>query len=300
MRSEVCTIIVNWNLRADTVECLRSLFAAGVPPGGVVVVDNGSTDGSVDAVRAEFGGKLDLIETGKNLGLAGGINSGLPAVLAGETDWVFLLNNDTIVEPDLFERFADAVHAAPGIAVWGPRIVYHADPGRVWFLAERRIGRSLLGRPVPETRLEPEDAPLAVRADFISGCAMLVRREVFERIGGFDESLFLFAEEVDFCLRAARAGFKLAAAPRAGVRHKVSLSTDRDKPTARFLRIRNQVRVYRRYASVPGRGFYFLFTLLRALYHIAGDLLRGDGDLAGQTFRGWLAGWFTRAGPRNR
>jgi hypothetical protein len=290
------TLIINWNLRDDTIECLRSLLAAGAVSGQIIVVDNGSADGSVAAIRDAFGEKVGLIEIGENLGLAGGINAGLPAALEAGADWVFLLNNDTVAEPDLFERFREAIGKHPEIAVWGPRIVYHADPDRVWFLAERRVWGTLLGHPAPETHLSPEQALLAVPADFISGCAMLVRRDVFEQVGPFDASLFLFAEEVDFCLRAARAGFKLAAAPQAGVRHKVSLSTARDRPGARFYRIRNQVRVYRRYAPGLPSFFYFLFTLLRTGMTIAIDCLRGDGDLIGPAVRGWLAGWLTRMG----
>jgi GT2 family glycosyltransferase len=234
-----------------------------------------------------------LIETGENLGLAGGIDAGLPAALDAGARWVFLLNNDTIVNRDLFSRFSEAVEKHPDIAIWGPRIVYYAEPERVWFLAERRVAGTLLGRPVPETDMAPEAAPVAVPADFISGCAMLVRQDVFETIGDFDASLFLFAEEVDFCLRAGQAGFRLAAAPRAGVRHKVSLSTDRDRPGSRFHRIRNQARVYRRYASVPGRAFYFLFTLARTALLALSDLLRGERRLAGVALRGWWAGWFS-------
>jgi GT2 family glycosyltransferase len=293
MLPDLFTLIVNWNLRADTLDCLQSIFAAGADPGRVIVVDNGSQDGSAPAIREAFGSHVRLIETGENLGLAGGIDAGLPAALDAGARWVFLLNNDTIVDRDLFSRFGEAVEKYPDIAIWGPRIVYHAEPERVWFLAERRVAGTLLGRPVPETDKSPEAAPAAVPADFISGCAMLVRRDVFETIGDFDASLFLFAEEVDFCLRAGRAGFRLAAAPRAGVRHKVSLSTDRDRPGSRFHRIRNQARVYRRYAAVPGRAFYFLFTLARTALLALSDLLRGERRLAGAALRGWWAGWFS-------
>jgi GT2 family glycosyltransferase len=292
MTLKIYAIVVNWNLREDTLACLRSLFTAGAAPGSVILVDNASEDGSVGAIRNEFGDAVRLIETGENLGLAGGINAGLPAAMDGGAEWVFLLNNDTVVEPDLFDRFDEARRADPGVSVWGPRIVYFSDPGRVWFLAERRFLRTLLSRPVGETALPEGAAPIVVPADFISGCAMLVRRDVFERVGGFDQSLFLFAEEVDFCLRASRAGFKLAAAPRLGVRHKVSLSTEKDKPGSRFLRIRNQIRVYRRYSSRPGAIFYFAFTALRTVRIAFLDTLRGDAQLAGSAARGWLAGWF--------
>lgn len=297
MLSNLHTLVINWNLRDDTLACLRSLFADGAVPGSVIVVDNGSTDGSPAAITKEFEAAVRLIETGENLGLAGGINAGLPAALEGGASWIFLLNNDTVIEPGFFDRFDRAVQAHPDIAIWGPRIVYYADPQRTWFLAERRIGRTLLGQAAPNVNTAPGAGPEIVRADFISGCAMLVRREVFERIGGFDSSLFLFAEEVDFCLRAGLAGFRLAAAPGAVVRHKVSLSTGRDKKQSRFLRIRNQVRVYRRFASLSGAPFYFVFTFLRSVKFAFFDLLRGDAALAGAALRGWLAGWFSRQVP---
>lgn len=291
MIPDLYTLVVSWNLCADTLECIRSLFAAGAAPGTILVVDNGSTDGTPAALRAEFGEAVRIIEAGENLGLSGGINLGVRPLLERGAQWIFLLNNDTVVDPGLFGALAAAVGALPDVAVWGPQICYHADPQRVWSLGERRIAGSLLGRRAVSNDRYDSDLADPFPVDFVSGCAMLVRRDVFEAIGGFDAGLFLFAEEVDFCWRVARAGFRLAAAPQARLLHKVSLSTGRDRPQSRYYRTRNQIWVYRRYAGQGQRLFLFAFTLLRALRIAAMDLLRGDFALLRPLFSGWWDGW---------
>jgi len=299
MVEKTAILIVNWNLREDTLACIRALFAAGVRDEHVVLVDNGSSDRSPEAVQTEFEDRVVQIQSDRNLGLAGGINAGLPAALRTGADWIFLLNNDTVVSEDVFERLGAALQDLPGVGIWGPRIVYDTAPERVWSLGDRRVLGTLLTRPISESAMSSNGLPSSIPVDVVSGCAMLVHRQVFERIGGFDNSFFLFAEEVDFCLRAGQAGIDLAVAPRAVVRHKVSLSTDRDRPLARFLRIRNQIRVYRRYASGAGKPFYFVFTALRTVKMASVDLVRGDSGLAAPSFRGWAAGWFTRADRHN-
>lgn len=294
----VISIIVNWNLRADTLECLHSLFAAGALAGSVIVVDNGSTDGSVEAIRSAFGDSVGVIETGENLGLAGGINVGVRRALEMTADWIFLLNNDTLVAPDLFEQFASAASKIPEVAIWGPQILFHADPERIWFLAERRVAGTLLGRRANASdRLDPALAA-PFQADYISGCAMLVRRDVFQEIGGYDPTFFLFAEEVDFCQRARSAGFVLGAAPQAHVLHKVSLSTNQDPPRSQYLRIRNQIWFYRRYSDGWQSIFYFLFTWVRTGWLLLKSLLRGRIQIAIALTRGWVAGWLAPAEQR--
>jgi len=133
--------------------------------------------------------------------------------------------------------------------------------------------------------------PSLVPVDFVNGCGMLVKGDVFKRIGFFDTAYFMYGEEADLCWRARAAGFRMAVATQARMWHKVSASSNRDQPTARYLRIRNQIRFYRTYSRGLQLLVMFVFTWLRALYIALGDLTHGRVSLINPLIRGWIHGW---------
>jgi GT2 family glycosyltransferase len=287
---DIVTVMVNWNLKDDTIACVRSLLAAG--GGRVVVVDNGSTDGSVGALREAFGAAVTLVESGENLGFTGGVNLGVGRALGMGAAWVLLVNNDTVVADDFFAALSAGMAAAPEFDLYAPSIFYFDAPGRLWFFGDRLIAGTLFTRGLYRNAELPAGLPPAVAVDFVCGCGMLARREVFERAGGFDTSLFMYGEEVDFCWRARLAGFRMAVVPAAKMWHKVSSSAGKDKPRYRYLRVRNQAWFYRRYS----RGAQVLLmgaggSLKAALTGLA-DLARGDWGLIPPLLRGWRDGWF--------
>src|SRR5262245_21225912 len=123
--------MVNWNLKQDTLDCVASLFAAGALAGQVIVVDNGSIDGSVQALQQRFGAAVQVIESGHNLGFAGGCNLGLAYALERQAKWVFILNNDTVVDPALFAEWERAASSGAGYAIIAPLILYFNAPDRI-------------------------------------------------------------------------------------------------------------------------------------------------------------------------
>lgn len=287
--SALYSVVVNWNLKEDTIRCVQSLLAGGVPAGQVIVVDNGSTDGSLEAVRARFGGAARVHSTGENLGFTGGVNQGIRLALQAGAAWVLLVNNDTEVDPGMLPALLAA--AGAGFSLLGPLIYYMHEPERVWFFGDRLVPGTLFTRGLFKDRLRPQMGQDPVEVDFLSGCGLLVRREVFETVGLFDTSLFMYGEEVDFCWRAKLAGHRMAAVPGARMWHKVSRSASRDRPRARCLRVRNQIWFYRRYAGPLQRGIMLAGTGLRLLGMASTDLLRGDPGVAAAHWRGWWAGW---------
>ena len=132
MEPSVFIVVLNWNGRADTLTCLRSLQALADKRTRVLVVDNGSTDGSVAAILAAHP-EVPVIETGRNLGYAGGNNVGVRHAIAEGADFVLVLNNDTVCAPDMIDRLLQAAAKHPGAGMFCPRIFYMHDPGRVWF-----------------------------------------------------------------------------------------------------------------------------------------------------------------------
>jgi GT2 family glycosyltransferase len=284
-------VIVNWNLKDDTQTCVESLFAAGARVGQVIVVDNGSNDGSGEAIQTRFGPSVHLIVSGQNLGFAGGCNLGINYAIECGAEWILLLNNDTHVAPDFLTQLEDAAQNDPHPAIFGPIIYYHDAPDRVWYFGDRLIPGMLATRSLYRGQPIVKSLPATVPVDFISGCCMLIRKDVFKEIGMLDPSFFMYGEEVDLISRARLAGFRLAVATRSRMWHKVSASSKRDLPASRYLRIRNQILFYRKYSRGLQLALMFAFSSLRLFFIALGDILRGQPALIAPLLRGWGDGW---------
>jgi len=287
-------VIVNWNLKEDTLTCIDSLFAAGAIAGQVIVVDNGSSDGSVSALKEHFGPSVHIIQNQQNLGFAVASNLGIQHALDQGAQWILLLNNDTYVAPTFLTELASAVQSDARLSVLGPVILYHDFPDRIWYFGDRLLPGLLATHSLYRGHIYQERFPFLVPVDFVNGCGMLVKREVFQRVGFFDRAYFMYGEEVDWCWRARQAGFRPAVATRARMWHKVSMSANRDQGMARYLRIRNQIRFYRSYARGVQLFLMFVFTGLRALWLIGDDVGHGRWALLRPFIRGWLDGWLNR------
>ena len=297
MIQSIYSVLVNWNLKDQTLRCVQSLLDAGASVDQVIVVDNGSTDGSSEALRQSFGKDLRLIISDENLGFAQGCNLATRHALDRGAEWVFILNNDTVVAPTIFDELATASAASEEYAILSPLILYHDRPDRIWRVGDKLIPGTLITRSLYKGRMDHEALPQLVEVDFVSGSGMLVRRDVFETIGLFDPAYFMYGEEVDFCWRARAAGYRLACAPKAKMWHKVSSSAGRDPSTTRYLKIRNQIRFYHRYANRPQRLLMLAFTLARLMVIAVGDLLQGQPGLIEPLFEGWADGWFRPSRP---
>ncbi len=283
-------VVVNWNLKNETLACVDSLFRAGIKSGQVIVVDNGSVDNSKQALQDRFGSTIHLITSEQNLGFAGGCNLGIKYALERQVEWVLVLNNDTRVAPSFLAALADAAASDNRFSILGPIIFFDDAPDKIWYSGDRLLPGLLATRHVHRGQTKPPDRMVSV--DFLSGCCMLIKREVFEKIGLFDKSFFMYGEDVDFCWRARTAGFQLAVATNAMMWHKVSQSSNHDAAESWYFRIRNQNRFYRKYA----RGFQLVlmlvFSWLRVIGMAFGNLMHGRLSLIKPLAKGWVHGWF--------
>jgi len=220
----VAIIVLNWNRRDDAIACLTSLTRITYPNYRIILVDNGSTDGSAEAVRAQFP-PVQIIEIGKNLRFAGGNNVGLREVLQDQDDFALLLNNDTTVEPDFLDRLIEAAREDGRIGLVSPKILYQQRQDVIWFAGG--ILKPAWGyvRHFGLRQSDGERFNQRRQVTFLTGCCLLIRREVLQKVGLLDEGFFLYSEDADYCLRAAKAGFKLLYEPGARIYHKVSSST---------------------------------------------------------------------------
>ena len=221
MIPKVSIIIVTWNGKEDCISCLNSLRNLVPTRPSIIVVDNGSTDGTAGAVTERFP-EVAVITTPVNLGFAGGNNLGIERALAGGADYICLLNNDTVVDPNFMEELIRAAAEYPRAAILGSRILYATRPDRIWSegIAVNRISGRIYT--TYNNRKDSEISGDITEVDAVSGAAMLLKSEMLQEVGLLDEDYYLCFEDVDLCLRAGRMGYKIVTVPSSRVRHKVS------------------------------------------------------------------------------
>jgi GT2 family glycosyltransferase len=222
----VAVVVLSWNRAEATLACLQSLAQQHFPGAQVIVVDNGSTDGTPDQVREKYPW-VEVIETGRNLGYGGGNNVGIQAALAAGADYVWLLNNDTLVEPDALTKLVQAAEARPGAGAWSPRILTRETPARIWY-AGGSLG-TVLTRSTHHAmwRNAKDETSLAQRSvSYVPGCALLLRRTAIEETGPWEERFFLYWEDVDYCRRLSEHGWGMVYVPDALVLHTGAGSSD--------------------------------------------------------------------------
>lgn len=295
MFSDLSIIIVNWNLKEDTIECIESLLKAGALLNQIILVDNGSTDGSIPAINNHFTNSVHIIDAENNLGFAQGNNLGIEYALRQNSKWILLINNDTLVAPNFIEELHQATITSPEFSIITPLILYYDKPSKIWYLGDHLIGNTLLTINYYKNRDVNQKIPSVVPIDFANGCAMMINRKVLEQIGLLDAALFMYAEDVDFCWRARLAGFKFACITTARIWHKISKSSESDRSSARYLRIRNQIYFYRRYSKGYQLFIILIYTLIRTIRISISDLLLWQLDLILPLVRGWWDGWFVTA-----
>jgi len=216
----VSVIVLNWNGEAYVHKCLDSLLEQTYPNYEVIVVDNGSTDGSVELLKCYLP-RIRLILNQENLGFAAGNNV---AIKEADGEFVVLFNNDAVAHKGWLERLVAGALIPPHADIAsGP--IYFYEPSDVIWSAGQRIDMLtgicwLLSQ--YSRHFEPSDD-----IDYLAGCALLIRKPVFDEIGLLDERFFFYSEDVDFCLRAKRAGFNLRLIPGATVWHMVPMGPKR-------------------------------------------------------------------------
>ena len=262
----VTIVMLNWNQETDTLECLDSLARMTFPSFSIVVVDNGSTDGSPSAIE-RWGHEnipITLLRNAQNMGFVGGSNKGMHYALAVGTDYVFLLNNDTVVEPDVLTFLVSAAEQAVDIGMVGPKI-YQYGKGRVLDSAgTRTIPWLAQGFLVGHGEEDQGQFDSPAELPYVTGTALLVKKAVLEKIGLMDEDYFNYFDDYDWGMRARKAGYRLMLIPDVIIHHKGSQAIGFGSPFYMHHMVRSRILFARKH--VPLLLFLFAFLPYFVLY----------------------------------
>ncbi len=219
----VCILVLNWNGADDTIECVQSLQNVTYKHVEIVVIDNGSTDDSLQRIEQHFD-EIKIIKLESNLFFGGGNNVGLDWAQEHGFDYVVFLNNDTTVEPNFIEPLLSGFDFSQKIGMVAPLMCYSAAPNRIWYGG----GRINLWTGVVEHLHIRKDVSVLgadpMITEYITGCCLMMPTKLAVELGGFNLSFKMYGEDVDLSLRTRATGYDLLFAPESKIYHKVSAS----------------------------------------------------------------------------
>ena len=282
----VSIIVLNWNGLEDTIECLESLRKMTYPNYEIVIVDNASSGNDVVVLKERYGDYIHIIANDKNYGFAEGNNIGIRYALAKQSDYVFMLNNDTIVDANFLAELVRVAEEDDKSGILGGKIYYYASPNRFQSVGGRIywwLGyiADISGRD------DVEQFERVAEQDYVYGTAMLIKRQVIEKVGLLDSYLFFGMEDYDYCARAKKAGFKVLYVPGAKVWHKQGASRKKLPDQPETWRLINKEKGILSYKPKPvfhlfrkhGPRYLFFFRSINFMIHESAvngiGLLRG-------------------------
>ena len=273
MTPRVTAIVLNWCAESDTAACLESLAASRYDALTVLLVDNGSPDGSGDRLHARFP-RVPYLQTGANLGYAGGNNRGIEWAMERGAEYLLVINDDAVVDPDCVARLVSAAEET-GAAVAVPRIAYFDEPTRIWYAGGMLSPMRALGTHLRQDERIGSRPETRARVTFACGCCFLARAGVIAKVGAFDESFFAYVEDVELSVRLVKAGYEIVYEPRATVLHRIAPAA-RETPFQIRQRDRNRRRLVRLHYGPAERVRFAAWFYPTRLIHLIRYAARGE------------------------
>jgi len=282
-------VILNWNGLEDTLECLSSLESMTYTAVKAIVVDNASRDNQAETIEQNFPDVIVLKQT-ENLGFCGGCNVGIKYALESGADFVMLLNNDTLVPPDLIEKLLAGFENLENAGAVSPIILEHPATEKIWFSQARwDVAEAQFRLSKPNEKYEDFADKKPYLSDFACGCCLFAPAKIFETVGLLDERYFAFYDEAEWCARLRENGFESYVIPSAFMYHKVSRSTPSLVST--YLLSRNRLLWMTENLLVKDKLKSIPYLLKEFIWHFLNLIGLRKGNYTKQHSRALLHGW---------
>lgn len=256
--------LLNWNGGEDIKDCIDSLRLNKYENFSITIIDNNSSDSSLMNLPDD----IDVIPLDENHGFSAGYNIGIKKSILDDDEYIVILNYDTIVENNFIDSIANEIsNAESDNYIYGTKILYHHNPDIVWYAGGKvQLEKGIILH--NGIRSQSEKYTQSSLTGYITGCCMIMHKDIFSKLNGFDNRFFMYNEDVDFCLRAAKMGIKCKFLPKPVVFHKVSLSVGGNYSFKKILmKIKSGYQLYRKYypfhKAVVFASRYFVKTILK-------------------------------------
>lgn len=288
----ISIVILNWNGINDTIECLESLRNIDYDNYNVIVVDNGSKENEAEILNNKYGDRIKIIKNDKNYGFAEGNNVAIRSILTdNDIKYILLLNNDTVVEKYFLKELIKISEINENIAIVGPTVYYYDQKNLVqsaggtinmWTGRRKVIGYK---------KLEDELNLKIQEVDYVTGAALLIKTSVVKKIGTLDPEYFTYTEDIDWCYRAKKAGYKIYHVPSSKIYHKESASTGGHmNPRVLFYIYRNSLIFMKKNACY----YHWLTFLPVSCYYVIKRIITSDPKKIYAMSRGIFYGIFNK------
>ena len=288
----VSVLTLNWNGKEDTIECVDSLLKLEYLNYEVVIIDNGSKDGSVDAFKERYEDKVHIIENSTNLGFGGGFNVGIDYSINSEADYTLIINNDTVADKYFLKHLVNVAEDYEAVGIVTGKVYFYDDRNRLQTVGRKINRKTIYGSHIGSGVLDEGQFDEIKEYEFVDDVYWLVKNSLLEKIKGYDANNFFFmGEELDFALRARNAGYRIFFTPHSKVWHKVSRSTGglgnhKSLISTKFA----QIVFYKKHMNYTNLLFYSIYKVffhspyLFLKYFLIGKYKHAFGQLNGLWF----------------
>lgn len=269
---KVSIIVLNWNNYEDTYECLESLQNIEYSNYEIIVVDNGSTDGSAEKLKKEYP-SCEFIFNEENLGYSSGMNVGIEKSMNGNNDYVLLLNNDTVVENDFLFPLVKTAEENEKVGVVSG-VIYFADSGEI-----QSAGRDLNTKRLIAPHMRDIKSREAYEVECVSGAMVLLSIDFVEDVGKLNESYFLGPDDVDLSMRARKAGWKIMINPQSKIKHKQGSTGGSGNALKYYHYTKGRLDIASNHLPIRRRIIFFSYFIFYRFYHFVQWIRDGQWDL---------------------
>ncbi len=289
-KPRILAITLNWQQPEMTLNCVQVLQEMEYDTLDILVIDNGSADGSVQLLQNRLPANVNLHVMPDNLGFSSGCNVGLRQAIEDEYEYALLINNDAFAAPDMLANLL--AEAAPDIALLSPKIYYESEPERIWFANGRQHPITLDLRDTGRGELDGSRWSDSHDVDYLLGTCLLVNIEAIKEIGTLDSLFFMYFEDLDWSIRLRQAGYRLRLVADAHLYHRVAVSSGGlESSSRRYYLARSSVIFWHRYAHLGSPVIVFFFRLGSGIKMVGRLLLKRETAVASAYLRGLRDGW---------